>query len=235
MVDKPKAKQQHVNPVTGLTDQQEVFCREYLMPQGKDARPFHGTQAALAAGYAPRSAAQQASRLLRSDKIQAYMAVLQAPAIKKFEVTQERILQELNALAFSNMDDFITRDESGQTWIDLSKCTREQMAALGGFEVIELPPFKYVEDGEEQVREVLKVKVKLWDKFPALVKLMERHNLTKPLEVNVNHKGSIDITSDDLARKVAFMLRQQREKQKAAASAAPVPPPPGTESPKPAA
>lgn len=203
------------NPVTGLTGQQEAFAREYLMPQGKGGKPFNGKHAAIAAGYSPRSAESQASRLLSYAKVQAFLSELQAPALQKFEVTQDRIMQEISAMAFSNIMDFV-EVKDGQAWIDLSKCTREQAAALGAFEVIELPPFKMVQDGEEVVREVLKVKIKLWDKWPALEMLARRHELVKPVAVDVNHSGTVKVEGPDLARRVAFMLRKGIEAQKTA-------------------
>lgn len=210
----PKKKvTQRINPATGLTDQQEQFCREYLMPQGKDGRAFNATQAAIAAGYAPKAAAQQASRLLKNVKVQEFLGALQKPSLEKFEITQDRIMEEVAAIAFSNIMDFVTVAD-GQAWIDISKCTREQAAALAAFEVIELPPMKTVEDGEEVSHEVLKIKIKLWDKMSALEALMRRHNLVKPLEVNMNHKGGIRIENDELAKRVAFMLRAQMEKSK---------------------
>lgn len=208
-----------INPVTGLTGQQEAFAREYLMPQGKDAKPFNGTQAAIAAGYSPKTAASQASRMLNNVKVQALLSELQAPALAKFEVTQDRIMSEISNMAFSNILDFVTIHE-GQAWIDLSKCTREQASALAAFEVIELPPFKMVQDGEEVVREVLKVKVKLWDKWPALEMLARRHDLVKPVAVDINHSGTVKVENGELARRVAFMLRKAVEDQKAAAASA---------------
>lgn len=203
-----------INPESGLSDRHEEFCREYLAD-------FNGTRAAIQAGFAKKAAAQQASRLLTNAKITEYLKLLQSPTIKQFEVTQERIMAEVASLAFSNIMDFV-EVKDGQAWIDLSKCSREQAAALAGFEVIELPPFKTVQDGEEVVREVLKVKIKLWDKMPALEALMKRYDLVKPDKLDVTHSGSVDIADKSaLAREVAFMLRSERERMKKAARSQP--------------
>lgn len=204
------------NPETGLTDQQEQFFREYLTPQGKDSKPFNGKQAAIRAGYSPKTAAQQASRLLTNVNGQAFLAKLQEPAIRKFEVTQERIMEEVAHLAFSNIMDYVTIDDNGQAFIDLSTMTRQQAAALAQIEVIELPPQEGMtvdEKGEPQAysREVLKVKIKMWDKLNALEKLMKRHGLLKE---QIEISGKVELTSTELARRMAFMLRSAAEQGK---------------------
>ena len=51
---------------TGLTERQKRFVLEYLRNGG------NGQEAAIAAGYSPKSAASQASRLLTDDKVLAY-------------------------------------------------------------------------------------------------------------------------------------------------------------------
>lgn len=216
----PSKHGQPVNSQTGLNDQQELFCREYLMPSGARDKAFNGTAAAKAAGYSAHTAAAQASRLLRQAKIQDYLALLQQPSIEKFEVTQDRIMQEISMIAFSNIMDFV-EIKGACAYIDLSKCSREQAAALAAFEVIEMPPIITLEDGEAVSRDVLKVKIKLWDKWPALEMLARRHDLVKPLAVDVHHSGKVATDSGDLARRIAFILRKQIEDQKAAAKPAP--------------
>jgi hypothetical protein len=46
----------------------------------------------------------------------------------------------------------------------------------------------------------------MFDKLDALEKLMRRHNLVKPIEVNHNHTGKVEYSLPDLARRTAFML-----------------------------
>lgn len=215
-----KINKSKVNPETGLTTQQEEFFREYL-------GDFNGKRAAIEAGYSAKTAAQQASRLLTNVKGQAFLATLQKPALQKFEVTQDKIMKEIATVAFSNLMDYV-EVKNGQAWIDLSKCTREQAAALASFEVIELPPLKMYEDGEEVVREVLKVKIKMWDKLKALELLAKRYGLVQPdpaTTINNNTQININIENKaDLAKQVAFMLRSEAErKKKETAHALPAP------------
>lgn len=213
-----------INPETGLSARQEEFARQYICPTPtdhypklvKEDVPFNGLRAAIRAGYAQSGAGVQATRLLKNAKIQMFMSKLQKPALDKFKITQERILQEMAALAFSNILDFINIDQqSGQAWIDITKCTREEAAALSAFEVIEMPPVKMVEHGDEVVREVLKTRIKMHDKKPILEMLARREKMLEPdrLEINLNQK--LDETDRmEVAKAVAFMLRKAAEDKK---------------------
>lgn len=199
-VDAMKARKQgQKDPETGLNDQQELFCQEYLTD-------FNATQAAIRAGYSQKTAYSMASALLKKHEVQARLNVLRAPRAKKLEVTADRVMEEVAKIAFASLGDFIKVQPDGTGYIDLKDVTPEMFAALESYEVTELPPFKTVENGEEVVREVLKIKVKLSSKLDALEKLMRRHNLIKPMEVNHNHSGKVAFELPDLARRTAFLL-----------------------------
>lgn len=205
-------EKEEINPDTGLTLRQEAFCREFIIDITS------ATQAAIRAGYSAKTAAQQASRLLTNVKIKEHLARLQKPAIKKFEITRDRIMQEVAALAFSNIMDFVTVDaETGAAWVDLRKCSREEAAALDSYEVTELPPQQLVIDGQELERDVLKTKIKMRDKWGPLEALMKREGLVKEV-IEVNHTG-VDLDMNEVARRVAFMLRKASEDTKKKPSA----------------
>lgn len=72
-----------------LTDRQKRFVAEYLRNGG------NGTEAAIAAGYAPRSAAVQASRMLNDDKVLAYKRAQARQVYKSLGITPEQIGLEL--------------------------------------------------------------------------------------------------------------------------------------------
>ena len=46
------------------------------------------------------------------------------------DLTIERWVKEVSAIAFSNIDDYFEEDELGQSTIDLGKCSRDAMAAI---------------------------------------------------------------------------------------------------------
>lgn len=200
----PPKRNEKVN-ASGLTDRQEAFCREYMID-------FNGTQAVQRAGYAKAGASTQAVRLLANASVQKFLGELQKPVLAKFDVTQERIMQEVASLAFSNVMDFVTIDENGRPFIDLKKCSREQAAALADIELTELPPTTMVVDGAELDRDVLKVKIKMRDKWGPLEALMKRHGLVKEV-VKVEHEFK-DVDMNEVARRMAFMLRSASEKKK---------------------
>lgn len=68
-----------------LSNKQDAFCREYLID-------FNATQAAIRAGYSPKSAKQQASRALSKENIQDRIAALkeQADARKDWDAVWVR-------------------------------------------------------------------------------------------------------------------------------------------------
>ena len=82
-----------------VTDKQKRFCEEYLID-------LNATQAAIRAGYSPKTAEQTASRLLRNVKVQEYIAKRQKELSRSTEVTQERVIRELALIAFSNATDY---------------------------------------------------------------------------------------------------------------------------------
>lgn len=83
-----------------LTAKQKRFCDEYLID-------LNATQSAIRAGYSPATAAEQATRLLRKVNIQEYIQELQDARSKRTDITKDRVLQELAAIAFANIDDFV--------------------------------------------------------------------------------------------------------------------------------
>lgn len=208
-----KAERKEEPPYDGSTplkDKMEMFCQYYI-----GEAKLNASEAARLAGYSQKTAQRIGSENLSKPLIKARLAFLQRDTFKKIEVTTERIMEEVAKLAFSNLGDFITiNKDTGLAHIDMRKATPDNLAALAQFEVIELPPFKTVENGEEVSREVIKVKIKTWDKLEALEKLMRRHNLVKPIVVEHNHKGSVALETPDLARKMAFLLRLGAEKTK---------------------
>lgn len=87
---KPAAKKTAKPPIR---PQIAMFVDEYLID-------FNGKQAAIRAGYSPRTAEVQASQLLRTVKVQQYIADRQANRLNRVEIRQDDILRELlNMLA----------------------------------------------------------------------------------------------------------------------------------------
>lgn len=150
-----------------MNPKQARFCQEYVVD-------LNGKKAAIRAGYAEGSAHVTASRLLADPKVQARIAELQQALAAKTGITVERVLREYEKLAFSNMHDYITVQDDGLAYLDLSKLTRDQAAAIAHFTVEEEDVRLYEPDDEDEegastrIRAPRTVKIKLADKKGAL-------------------------------------------------------------------
>lgn len=170
-----------------LTDKQKRFCDEYLID-------LNATQAAIRAGYSPKTAEQTASRLLRNVKVQEYIAKRQKELSRSTEITQERVIKELALIAFSNNADYAhvvekkMQVEAGGALVDvLDKDGNPVM-----YRTVE--PVLTEELTEEQKRALAVIKkgrdgleVKSCDKVKAL-ELLGKHLgiFTDKIEANVN-------------------------------------------------
>jgi phage terminase small subunit len=77
-----------------------LFIREYLIDR-------NATQAAIRAGYNPKTAYAQGHRLLKNAEIAAQIEAATTALMESLEVTKERITRELAAIAFSDIRDFL--------------------------------------------------------------------------------------------------------------------------------
>ena len=132
------------------------FCREYI-------KDLNGTRAAIAAGYAKKSAKVTASQLLTNPNVQALLAKLTKKHADKLDLSTEKVLFELSRVGFSNMLDYIKTTEDGGAYVDLSNLTQEQAAAIQEVTVDE-----YTEGRGKAARRVKRTKFKLADKIRAL-------------------------------------------------------------------
>lgn len=155
-----------------LTDNEVRFCDAYLVD-------FNGTKAAIAAGYSKKTAAQQASRLLTKVKIQAYLQSKKAKIANKLEITQERTMQEIARLAFSDIRKIF--NGSGGT-IDPKYLDDDTASTVASVEVFE----EFEGRGDEREQIGVTKKVKLWDKTKALEMLAKHFKIYSDAPVNNN-------------------------------------------------
>ena len=81
-----------------MNDKQKRFCEEYLID-------LNATQAAVRAGYAPKTAYSQGQRLLKDVEIAETITKLKSAQSKRTGITADRVLEELAKLGFSPMDE----------------------------------------------------------------------------------------------------------------------------------
>lgn len=182
-----------------LTAKQKRFCDEYLID-------INATQAAIRAGYSPKTAEQTASRLLRNVKVQEYIAKRQKELSRSTEITQERVIKELALIAFSNNADYAhvvekkMKAEVGGALVDVLDEDGKPVM----YRTVE--PVLTEELTEEQKRALAVIKkgregleVKSCDKVKAL-ELLGKHLgiFTDKIEANVN-----DTTRSELSELLA--------------------------------
>lgn len=118
----PRAKGQVVETRTAAL-KRERFTMEYLLD-------FNVTRAAIAAGYSMKTAHAAGSRLLKDVRVASIVAAAQQKTSSKYAVTKDAVIEELAKLAFANVSDFGSVGADGEFRIDLSRTTRDQMAAV---------------------------------------------------------------------------------------------------------
>lgn len=137
-----------------LTLRQKTFIDEYMID-------FNGAQAAIRAGYSPRTAREQACDLLTRPHIQDELSRRMALRSRRTGVNQDRVLYELAKIAFLNPIDVIDMDKAAVN----GDASRDDTAAIHSVKVKTIP----TEDGDITEREV-----KTYDKLKAL-ELLGRH------------------------------------------------------------
>jgi len=78
----------------------ELFCQEWLID-------LNATQAATRAGYSEKTANEQGARLLTYKDVQARISELMEERVKRMQITQDRVIEELAVIAFSKITDYL--------------------------------------------------------------------------------------------------------------------------------
>jgi phage terminase small subunit len=138
-----------------LSLMQQHFAQEYLVD-------LNATQAAIRAGYSPATAASQGQRLLRNVEIEEKIKREMDSRAERTGITADRVLQELAAIGFASIGDYLTVDGYGHPTFDFENLTRAQMAAITDVKI------------ETDTRGRRKIQVKQRDKLAALI-VMGRH------------------------------------------------------------
>jgi phage terminase small subunit len=158
-----------------VTEKERRFVEAYM-----GAAAGNAAKAAELAGYSPKSARHQASRLLTKRNVQDAIAERQARRESLSDVSAAKVVRELARIGFSDFRKLFNEDGSLKPFKDLDDDTA---AAVAGVDVVERAGGMAV-DGETGVQHVAMYtkKVKLWDKNSALDKIarhlgmfVERH------------------------------------------------------------
>lgn len=112
-----------------LNERQQKFADEYLMD-------YCAAEAARRAGYS----AGYGNELLKNDAVRAYLEEKQGGELERAGVTAERVLEELSAVAFSNIADFteVKKDAESKRGLavrarETESIPRKKLSAVAGF------------------------------------------------------------------------------------------------------
>lgn len=180
-----------------LTPKQELFVKEYLID-------LNATQAALRAGYSEKTARQIGQENLSKPAIMQEIQKNMNVRAERVEISADRVLQELGAIAFHDVNDVVyvdTRDYiSG--WKEVKKETetepevKEPILDVAQMVIVkdlsELTPLQRksiasIKQGKEGIE------IKFHDKIKAM-ELLGKH--MKLFADQVEHSGSIQNTVD---------------------------------------
>lgn len=159
-----------------VTEKQKRFVEEYLID-------LNATQAAIRAGYSPKTANEQGAQNLAKLSISTAISKAMAERSKRTGINQNRVLQELARIGFANITDIVD-PETAKIRPDASP---DDLACIQSIKV------KPNEFGVER-------EVKLYDKKSALVDLGRHLGLFKDnlaLEGDLSLTIQIDYGEDD--------------------------------------
>lgn len=143
-----------------LTERQIRFAHNIML------KPDSPKQAAIDAGYGERHASNTAQSLMNNKLIRSMIDTQMARLEARFEVTLDRVIEELACIGFANMKDFMRVGPDGDAVLDFSRLNRRQAAALS-----EVTVEDFLDGRGDNARQVRKIKFKLSDKIPALLAL----------------------------------------------------------------
>jgi phage terminase small subunit len=142
----------------------KLFVEAYLQNGG------NVTQAAVSAGYSPRSAYNAGSRLMKVAAIRQKLAETRARSFAGMEITTDRILREVARLAFFDPRQLF--DEKGDIRA-IHEMDDDTAAAIASVDHEEI----FAGRGENRVNVGILRKIRAWDKNAALEKLMKNSGL----------------------------------------------------------
>ncbi len=153
-----------------LNPRQKRFVEEYLVD-------LNATKAAERAGYSKKTAYSQGQRLLKNVEIKSLVQEARENLSKRVNITTDSVLFEMAYSGYSNMQNYIRKDELGnEELIPVSELTPEEAAAI----------IEWSRDADG------KMKIKLADKHRPLVDI-GRHLGMFPSNVQVTGKDGKDL------------------------------------------
>lgn len=170
-----------------LSDKQRAFVDEYLID-------LNATQAAIRAGYSQKTAQEQGARLLSKVMVQAALSERMNERVRRTEITQDRVLQEIARVAFFDPRKLFNEDGSPKRLVDLDD---DSAAVVAGLDVATIG------NADVGVGQIMKYKIA--DKMKAIDQCMSHLGMGK---TKVELSGKLDIPTDALDAKIVALIEK---------------------------
>lgn len=144
-----------------MTEQVQRFCDKYF-------ETLNGTQSAIYAGFSEKTARVQASQMLDTDDVQGYLQRLREILAEKTGISQQKVLNEVARLAFSDIRNFYQEDGNLKHICDLEDNEAAALSSVKSYE--ETMPGTSIIVGMNR-------EIKLYNKLDALEKLAKHLGL----------------------------------------------------------
>lgn len=108
-----------------LNQRQEMFCREYI-------KDLNGTQAAIRAGYSPRTADRMAYELLKKPEIQAFVLQSKAERVEEVKVDANYVLKRLIEIDEMDVADIL---DDGGDFLPIRSWPKVWRTTLSGLDI----------------------------------------------------------------------------------------------------
>lgn len=109
-----------------MTEKQKIFADEYLI----DLNATRAYKVAYPRVKSDEVAKAAASRLLTNVNVAAYISERMQERQKRTEITQDRVIEELAAIAFAKATDFVQIVDEKVTWTDTENLSEKQSRAI---------------------------------------------------------------------------------------------------------
>ena len=108
-----------------LNQRQELFCREYI-------KDLNGTQAAIRAGYSPKTADRMAYELLKKPEIQAFVLQSKAERVEEVKIDANYVLKRLIEIDEMDVADIL---DDGGDFLPIRNWPKVWRTTLSGLDI----------------------------------------------------------------------------------------------------
>jgi phage terminase small subunit len=146
-----------------MTEAVQRFCDRYF-------ETLNGTQSAIYAGFSENTARSQASQMLDTQEVQDYLTNLRNALAEKTGISQQKVLNEIAKIAFSDIRNYYEGDGQLKNITDLDDNEAAALASIKSYEEIE--PRSGIVLGVNK-------EIKIYDKLAGLEKLARHLGMYK--------------------------------------------------------